>query len=426
MGYVPVNWKSSTLVPVPKGTSPQVNNDLRPVALTDLVMKHFERSFGGILAPEVVTFRDPLQFAYTDCLGVEDALLTVLHTVYNHLDTQGSYVRSLFIDFSSAFNTISPLVLVKKLIAMNVTPILILWISSFLTNRKQRVRFGTALSSSITTNTGAPQGCVLSPLLFTLYTSDCRSSDDSTRIFKYADDTVIVGQLNRKSNEEVYRQCIDNFVDWCSDNFLLLNTKKTKEIIFDFSKKEVTHDPIIISGEQIDVVESYKYLGSHIDCNLKWSINTDNICSKVNKRLYYLRKLKKCNVDNTILTLFYESVICSVLSFCVTAWFGSLSADLSHLLHKVERTANKIIRGEPVKTVETLHQDKVHSMIDKIFSNCSHPLRQEYHVLRSGLRLRVHKSKTNRLKNSFIPSSIIYVNNLPCANRQDLLDLLVS
>jgi hypothetical protein len=230
--------------------------------------------------------------------------------------------------------------------------------------------------------------------------------------------------LNRKSSEVAYRLCIDSFVGWCNDNFLRLNTKKTKEIIFDFGKKEATHEGIFIAGEQIEVVESYKYLGSHIDNKLKWSTNVDSICSKVNKRLYFLRKLKKCNVDNTILNLFFESVIRTVLSFCLTAWYGSLSVDISQLLSRVERTANKIIRGEPVKSVASLYNEKVISMTERIIQNDNHPLREEYQLLRSGVRLRVHKSRTNRLKNTFVPTSIILVNNLPCLTRQELLEPL--
>ena len=51
------------------------------------------------------------------------------------------------------------------------------------------------MSDAITTNTGAPQGCVLSPLLFTLYTNDCNISYDNCIVIKYADDTVVVGNI---------------------------------------------------------------------------------------------------------------------------------------------------------------------------------------------------------------------------------------
>ena len=81
-------------------------------------------------------------------------------------------------DFSSAFNlNIQPHVLFGKLRGMNVNPDLILWINDFLTNISQRVRLMQSVSETVHTNTGAPQGCVLSPVLFTLYTSDLRCSN---------------------------------------------------------------------------------------------------------------------------------------------------------------------------------------------------------------------------------------------------------
>ena len=104
LSIVPSCWKESTLVPLPKNNIPQIRNDLRPVALTDLVMKHLERSVGSIMKPQSAGYRDNLQFAYSDNLGVEDAILTLLDTIYCHLDKPRTYTRACFIDFSSAFN----------------------------------------------------------------------------------------------------------------------------------------------------------------------------------------------------------------------------------------------------------------------------------------------------------------------------------
>jgi hypothetical protein len=182
LAYVPKKWKVSILVPLPKSVLPEVKNDLRPVALTDLIMKNFEKLFGRVLSPEVKEFRDKLQFAYKDSSGVEDAVCTFIHEVSSHLDGPNTAVRALYIDFSSAFNTISPVTMANKLINMEVNPYLTLWITSFLTDRSQYVRFNSATSESLTMNTGAPQGCVLSPILFTLYTSDCRAQDNRCKI----------------------------------------------------------------------------------------------------------------------------------------------------------------------------------------------------------------------------------------------------
>ena len=105
--------------------------------------------------------------------------------------------RVLMVDFSSAFNTIQPHLMMQKLMSMALNPNIILWVQQFLTGRLQRVCLGTTRSGTIRTNTGAPQGCVISPVLFTLYTNDCVSTHDSCEIIKYADDTAILGKVNK-------------------------------------------------------------------------------------------------------------------------------------------------------------------------------------------------------------------------------------
>ena len=93
--------------------------------------------------------------------------------------------------------------MMRKLFDMNVNSNLVAWIHSYLTLRPQYVKLNGAISDCIVTNTGAPQGCVLSPLLFTLYTNDCTSKYENCSVLKYADDTVIIGNISN-NNETQY------------------------------------------------------------------------------------------------------------------------------------------------------------------------------------------------------------------------------
>ena len=104
---------------------------------------------------------------HTEGKGVEDAIATVLHNLFQHLDGTGMYVKVLFVDFSSAVYTIQPHLLIQKLDRLGVDPNLILWINSYLTERIRFVKLNEKYSKKITTYTGAPQGCVISPFLFT-------------------------------------------------------------------------------------------------------------------------------------------------------------------------------------------------------------------------------------------------------------------
>ncbi len=113
---------------------------------------------------------DPLQFAYRSNRSTDDAIAFYLHTALSHLENKNTYVRMLFVDYSSAFNTIVTATLVAKLQTLGLNRSLCSWILDFLTGRSQVVRMGNNTSSPLSLNTGAPQGCVLSPLLYSLYT----------------------------------------------------------------------------------------------------------------------------------------------------------------------------------------------------------------------------------------------------------------
>ncbi|XP_061107793.1 receptor-interacting serine/threonine-protein kinase 4-like [Conger conger] len=108
LGKVPAMWKTSCLIPVPKKPHPSQLNNYRPVALTSHMMKTMERLLLNILRPQVRHALDPLQIAYQVKVGVEHAIIYLLHRTHSHLDKGKDAVRIMFFDFSSAFNTIQP------------------------------------------------------------------------------------------------------------------------------------------------------------------------------------------------------------------------------------------------------------------------------------------------------------------------------
>ncbi len=220
-----------------RNSEPSCLNDYRPVALTSTVMKVFERLLKKHICSSIPATLDPLQFAYRPNRSTDDAISQVLHSSLTHIDSKnGNYVRLLFIDYSSAFNTIVPSKLAVKLSDLGLNTSLCDWIQDFLTGRPQVVKMGQFTSNSITLNVGAPQGCVLSPLLYSLYTHDCVSSHSSTSIVKFADDTVVLGLISN-NDETAYLGEVERLTSWCQDNCLSLNVSKTKELIVDFRKR---------------------------------------------------------------------------------------------------------------------------------------------------------------------------------------------
>ena len=102
----------------------------------------------------------------------------------------------------------------------------------------QFVEFNNIFSNTIVLNTCVPQGCVLSPMLYSLFTNDCKFSNDSVKIVKFADDTTITGLISTLIDESANLQQISDLILCCDYNNLILNASKTKEIIFDFRKNK--------------------------------------------------------------------------------------------------------------------------------------------------------------------------------------------
>ncbi|KAI2653902.1 putative RNA-directed DNA polymerase from transposon BS [Labeo rohita] len=368
---VPDCLKRSTIIPVPKKSKITGLNDYRPVALTSVVMKSFEKLVLAYLKDITRPSLDPLQFAYRATRSVDDAVNIGLYFILQHLDRPGTYVRILFVDFSSAFNTIIPSLLHTKLNQLS--------------------------------------GCVLSPLLFSLYTNDCTSKDPSVKLLKFADDTTVIG-LIRDGDESAYRQEVKELAVWCSHNNLELNKLKTVEMIVDFRRNPPALSSLTIMDSTVATVEKFKFLGCFISQDLKWVTHIDSIVKKAQQRLYFLRQLKKFNLPQELLRQFYSAVIESVLCTSITVWFGSATKSDIRRLQRTVRTAERII-GAPLPTLQELYTSRVRKRAQKITLDPSHPSHPLFELLPSGRQYRAPNIRTTRHMNSFFSQAIHLMNS---------------
>uniref|UniRef100_A0A9J8D6D0 Reverse transcriptase domain-containing protein n=1 Tax=Cyprinus carpio carpio TaxID=630221 RepID=A0A9J8D6D0_CYPCA len=338
---VPTCFKATTIIPVLKEPSPSHFNDYRPVALTPIFMKCFERLVMHHIKSAIPPTLDPFQFAYWSNRSTNDTIATTLHSALTHLEKKDSYVRMLFIDFSSAFNTIIPQQLINKLVQLGLNTSLCNWLLDFLTGKPQAVWVGSNTSSTITLNTGAPQGCVLK-LLFTLLTHDCTPSHNSNLFIKFADDTTVLGLISNR-DETNYRSEMSRLARWCSDNNLSLNVEKTKEIVVDFRKVHTQHAPLTINSATVERVSNTKFLGVHITEDLSWTDNIAALAKKAQQRLYFLRKLRRARAPAPIMCTFYRGTIESILTSCINVWYSTCSASCRKTFQRILRAAEKIV-----------------------------------------------------------------------------------
>ena len=230
---------------------------------------------------------------------------------------------------------------------------------------------------------------------------------------KFSDDTAQVA-LIKGEDDFVYRKEVDDFVEWCDTNYLVLNTGKTKEIVIDFRRnKGQDPDQILIKGDNVERVETHKYLGVIFDKKLTFSANTEAIMKRVTPRLYCLRKLRSFNVNSEILSSFYRAAISSILLFGVVCWGGNVTDRDRSRLNKITRKAGHAT-GRRQSDFDEDYMKRLTTKAKKIDNDATHPLAVEFsdrRIERSG-RLRQPHHRTQRYRNSFIPQAVVALNNI--------------
>ena len=200
---------------------------------------------------------------------------------------------------------------------------------------------------------------------------------------------------------------VDNFVTWCEQKHLQLNSTKTKELVVDLRRSKTPMTPVSIQGHNVDIVEHYKYLGVFIDNKLDWIKNTEVLYKKGQSRLYFLRRLRSFNICRTMLRMFYESVVASAILFAVVCWGSRLRVADANRLNKLIRKASDVV-GVELDTLTAVSDGRMPSKLRAILQYGSHPLHNALVKQRSSFseRLIAPKCTTDRHRKSFLPVAI--------------------
>ena len=243
-GVVPKNLKCSLISPVYKSEDKSLVSNYRPVSVLPCFSKILEK----LMFKRLMSFFDKHKILYQDQFGfrkkhsTEMAIISLTQKITEAIENK-KFTIGIFLDLSKAFDTVDHSILLDKLEYYGIRGITLKWFKSYLSDRKQIVKFYEYRSSMKTISCGVPQGSVLGPLLFLLYVNDIHRSSTLLSFILFADDTNIfnshsdINTLITTTNEELKK-----VAEWLRANKLSLNIKKNSIHYFQ-GKKQKNNTP---------------------------------------------------------------------------------------------------------------------------------------------------------------------------------------
>ena len=189
-----------------------------------------------------------------------------------------------------------------------------------------------------------------------------RGPDEEAVAVKFADDTALVDVSN---NDDHFEAAVKDLQKWCGDHHLELNVKKTKEMVVDFRKNRTQIRELEVNGESVERVETYKYLGVHIDNRLTFADHIHHTYTKCQQRLYLLRRLSRLHVNHDILRAYYACHVESVITYAFVAWYQGCGVKDKNKLDKIVNVGSKLC-GRKCNSVLCLYEKRVEKKPGKL------------------------------------------------------------
>lgn len=232
---------------------------------------------------------------------------------------QGAQVDAIYTDLKAAFDRVDHSILLAKLERLGVSPDLVHWFESYLTDRKLCVKIGSAQSDCFTNKSGVPQGSNLGPLLFAIFLNDVGFVlPPGCRIF-YADDVKIYIVVRCLADCQRLQQWIACFSEWCGRNFVILSVEKCSAISFSRKRKPILYD-YAIDDLPLQRVEVTRDLGVVLDSSLTFKPHYSDIIARANRQLGFIFKIADEFRDPFCLKALYCSLVRSILEFGSVVW----------------------------------------------------------------------------------------------------------
>ena len=285
-GVVPSEWKLANLSPILKTDDPTLSSNYRPISLLNTISKVLERCVFSHCSKHLEPQIYHLQHGFMKGRSTVTQLVEVYDDIVNSV-ASGKEVDVLYLDLAKAFDKVPHNLLLLKLQLHGITGPLLLWMQSYLSERKQRVVLEGASSDWLPVTSGVPQGSILGPLLFLVYVNDVSSCIiNNSNIALFADDSKLYRAMDINYDHNLLQADLDCLHTWSLSSGLDFNSRKCK--VLNISKKRSTREMnrnYSLGDQLIECGPSFVDLGITISHNLSWADHIEKIVVKANRTL---------------------------------------------------------------------------------------------------------------------------------------------
>ena len=349
-GIIPEDWKLASVVPVHKKDDKGSVENYRPISLTSLVMKVFERCIRKEIFNACENYLDPRQHGFINDRSCTTQMVPFIHDISLTLNNK-SKTDIIYFDFAKAFDSVSHDIILRKLKEnFKVDGLMLRFIRSYLEGRQQQVVIGGVASSKLPVHSGVPQGSILGPLLFVLFINDMISCvSPGTNISLYADDTKIWREIILSSDHFILQSDINKLHLWSITNKMKFHPSKCKALAITNQNNTLHNLPFTIFQYKlhntfIDYAQSQVDLGVTVSSKLLWTEQCNKLVSKANSRLGLVIRTCHFTTDKKQKRTFYLTLIRSIFEHCSVIWHPVTSNQISNF-ENIQKRAVKWIDG---------------------------------------------------------------------------------
>ena len=357
---VPDDWKEANITPIFKKGERNKPENYRPVSITSISCKMLEH----ILCSNISRHLDQnniltdAQHGFRRHRSCETQLITTCDDFVNTINEKGQ-TDAVLLDFSKAFDKVHHQSLLVKLENYGIANNTHKWISSFLTNRSQKVMVDNALSSALPVLSGVPQGSVLGPLLFLIYINDMPDVvSQGSKLKLFADDSLLYREVKSPTDADILQKDLNALQEWERDWRMEFHPKKC-QVISITNKRKPLHMNYTIHGESLERTTKACYLGVTLDEKLTWNQHINKICQKANQKLGFLkRNLRNCPKDAKEKA--YKAFVRPTLDYSACVWDPHTQKNIKQV-ELIQRRAYRFvnnIKGNSASITSLMEQNK--------------------------------------------------------------------